>query len=426
MSRNPHFYAVKGVDTPIWCHNPRRSDGLGFVVFQCFLVQLFCCCISHEPLFALEPPLWVVQRKRDLYERMTFVWRRNESNSRSSECVPSCHCDSDEHNALFASGPMRRVGGRMEAEPVDHRTNLFVLNSKVVLVKLSWRFGKVSMGTIGCEEEEVDNALRQYDKEGGRDNEVMSKEDENMKNLFIWLVPVCQPYDEGEQNGDEHFANVLLDILNTFRPIMYNVADDKPKEVDEADFSNRTINKKPKVELYWHRSEWTPCNKCGDRVGERRRTKSCYLKRNGMLPTTCRPLCCVLCVWQIALPQHVNTDELKSATEPKSDILRRIYQCKNRARRPSSDNDRYWLMMDCSNQDATALIWRKRFVEMNGTRIVSWEDGRERQRGCTAYPSGHILRTFRVFITLEIDLQKCWRPCPSWAKISMSKIVKFR
>uniref|UniRef100_A0A183BVB6 receptor protein serine/threonine kinase n=1 Tax=Globodera pallida TaxID=36090 RepID=A0A183BVB6_GLOPA len=78
--------------------------------------------------------------------------------------------------------------------------------------------------------------------------------------------------------------------------------------------------------------------------------------------------------------------------------------------------------MDCSNQDATALIWRKDFVELNGTRIVSWEDGKERQRrvltsrgifviqsarledaglySCTAYPSGHILRTFRLFIDM--------------------------
>lgn len=42
------------------------------------------------------------------------------------------------------------------------------------------------------------------------------------------------------------------------------------------------------------------------------------------------------------------------------------------------END--WMTLDCSNQDGLPLIWRKDFEELNASRILGWEDGKDMQR----------------------------------------------
>uniref|UniRef100_A0A914I477 Ig-like domain-containing protein n=1 Tax=Globodera rostochiensis TaxID=31243 RepID=A0A914I477_GLORO len=525
MSRNPHFYAVKGVDTPISVSQPKVVAELrervhfnvpmvlGFVVFNVFCAAILLLYFSTEPLFALEPPLWVVQRKRDLYERNDICMETQRKQFEEFgmrpihaiatpmnttlwlKCFECLHPDdAEELEDVWKPSPSI-IGRKIQ-------NFLAKIREKLIRSQLKSGVGKIERGDLAkyrwerldVKKKKWTNALRQYDKEGGRDNEsavinfieeVMSKEDENMKNLFIgdhlelemrhidWTKSGWYRCVSRTTKGNKMEMNIsqmyYVDILNTFRPIMYNVADDKPKEVDEADFSNRTINKKPKVELYWHRSEWTPCNKCGDRVGERRRTKSCYLKRKWNVTDNVTAPYAVFSVFG-KLPCHSTLipDELKSQLSQNLTFYEEFTKCKKPCTPAKQDNDRVrkvtinetgreevldvlpagefstnerlpplappiirrtifatesdWLMMDCSNQDATALIWRKDFVEMNGTRIVSWEDGRERQRrvltsrgifmiqsarledaglySCTAYPSGHILRTFRVFIDI--------------------------
>lgn len=82
--------------------------------------------------------------------------------------------------------------------------------------------------------------------------------------------------------------------------------------------------------------------------------------------------------------------------------------------------------MDCSNQDGNSLIWRKNMAEINATSILGDEAKQwirdEKQRriltakgqliiewivredaglySCVSFPSGHILRTFRVYFVV--------------------------
>nr|CAD2173017.1 unnamed protein product [Meloidogyne enterolobii] len=73
------------------------------------------------------------------------------------------------------------------------------------------------------------------------------------------------------------------------------------------------------------------------------------------------------------------------------------------------------LLLDCSNQDGHSLIWRKNFEELNNSHIFATNETKRVQLtshgeliihnimakdggyySCTGFPSGHILRTFRI------------------------------
>ncbi|KAL3090126.1 hypothetical protein niasHS_006578 [Heterodera schachtii] len=477
----------------------------------CFLVWLF---LSLGFSLALEAPLWVIQRKRDLYERNSVCMdaQRKEIETFGMQpfhaivtpanttiwlkCSQCLHPDDTEELEDVWKPSPSVIGRKIQKflkkirEKIIRSKSPYAKSRRVNLATYCWqKLGNINeKGT--SKKKWVTIKSPTFQKTGGRDNqtevtqfveELTKKEDENMRKFYLGdhfelEIRNINAAKKGwyrcrnlTGNNDEDISQIYhVDILEHFRTVMYSI-DQMPDEVKKADFAERIINENPKIELFWRESEWTPCNMCGHKVGEQRRVKSCYLKRKWSVRKQVKVPYEVFSLFgELPCQSSLVPEELKSKLEGNLTFYEEFAECKKPCT-PSkqnseevrevtvnetghaevldvlppgefSTNERLpplappiirrtifategdWLMMDCTNQDATALIWRKEFVELNATRIFSLEDGKERQRrvitsrgifvissarlddaglySCTAYPSGHILRTFRLFINL--------------------------